>query len=145
MSLPVQSQEYDIGRSEKMKREPQTSDNDVLVSQVRAFLAAAEDVDIDVETMEDLIQSLPPDFGSEIDLIGELELTYADSLDEDTNVNGHQLIKEIDTSVQYEIQGQGTSEISFSSCLIHCGAEQQQQIWTPQEIKDMVHHLKERG
>ncbi|KAG6891872.1 hypothetical protein C0992_003143, partial [Termitomyces sp. T32_za158] len=89
-----------------MKREPQTSDNDVLVSQVRAFLEAAEDVDIDVETVEDLIQSLPSDFDTEIDPIGELELTDNDGLEEDTNVNEDRLIKESDTPVRYEIEGQ---------------------------------------
>ncbi|KAG6896664.1 hypothetical protein C0992_006798 [Termitomyces sp. T32_za158] len=93
-----------------MKREPQTSDNDVLVSQVRAFLEAAEDVDIDVETVEDLIQSLPSDFDTEIDPIGEPELTDDDGLEEDTNVNEDRLIKELDTPVRYEIEGQDTLE-----------------------------------
>ncbi|KAG6886128.1 hypothetical protein C0993_002647 [Termitomyces sp. T159_Od127] len=127
MSLPEKGQECDTERSEQMKREPQVSDNDILVSQVRAFLEAAEDVDIDVETVEDLMQSLPPDFGSEIDPVGELELTDDDGLDEDMNVNGHRLIREVDTPVRYEIE------------------EQDRQIWTPQEIKEMIHHLKERG
>ena len=46
-----------------------SSTDDLLVMQVRAFLEAAEceDVDIDVETVEDLMQAIPSDSDQEDD------------------------------------------------------------------------------
>ncbi|KAG6861268.1 hypothetical protein C0995_002076 [Termitomyces sp. Mi166 len=141
-SLPARGQDYDTERSEQIRREPPTSDNDIFILQVRAFLEASEDVDIDVETFEDLMQSLPPDFQSEVDPIGELESTDDDTFDEDTNgANRHELTEEM--PVLYEIEEQGPSEISLVlTCSTHYDADQQ--IWTAQEVQQMMHHLKER-
>ncbi|KAG6811681.1 hypothetical protein H0H92_006336 [Tricholoma furcatifolium] len=112
------------------------SDNDVLVLQVRAFLEASEDVDIDVETVEDLMQSLPADFDTETELdpVGENESISEDE-DEDED---HSLNEDARGDRRDATEG-------VDSGLFAPPEEEDEQVWTPQEVKEMMHHLKERG
>ncbi|KAG5641798.1 hypothetical protein DXG03_004184 [Asterophora parasitica] len=117
-------------RSGQTGRQPPTADNDVLVLQVRAFLEAAEDVDIDVETVEDLMEAIPSDYAPEVDPVGDLD--SADEADYGDNEDGSRskgvIDEEVDPAVLYGLED-----------------EEGQQTWTAQEVKQMMHHLKERG
>ncbi|KAF8074705.1 SIR2-domain-containing protein [Lyophyllum atratum] len=125
-------QERDTERSEQIRYQPLDTDNDVLVLQVRAFLEASEEVDIDVETVEDLMQTIPPDYTSEVDPVGDLDLDPSDAHDsggENETGTPHGIFggEELDVSVLYGIE------------------DEAQPTWTLQEVKQMMHHLKERG
>lgn len=91
---------------DKEARGPPTSSDNVLVLQVRAFLEASEDVDIDVETVEDLMQTIPADYDqtSDHDLF-----TTANSL-EDPNNSDEEVDfteEELDISALYSIADEG--------------------------------------
>ncbi|KAF8998517.1 DHS-like NAD/FAD-binding domain-containing protein [Cyathus striatus] len=99
---------------------------DVLLSlQIRAFLEASEDVDIDPETVEDLLQAIPKD-----DQDGNAELTVqVDSEDEDDLYRpADNDVEELDIGPLYTQDKEGEEEA-----------------WSKQEVKQMLHHLKERG
>jgi len=120
-----------------------SSTDDLLVMQVKAFLEAAEceDVDIDVETVEDLMQAIPSDFGradNEEPVNGTPPPADKDSdTDEDIGVDG---------SALYNIEDDGEHLFrNPNDVLKYYVASQAQETWTPQEVKDMIHHLKERG
>ncbi|KAG6856436.1 hypothetical protein H0H87_004401 [Tephrocybe sp. NHM501043] len=129
-SLPTGAQDRDTERSEQIRQQPPASDNDVLVLQVRAFLEAGnvEDIELDVETVEDIMQAIPEDFGAEVDPVGDLEPVDDDGLERDTSGDSHQASDEVDPSLLYGID-----------------EEDKDQTWTAQDIKEMMHHLKERG
>lgn len=67
---------------DKEARGPPASTDNVLVLQVRAFLEASEDVDIDVETVEDLMQTIPADYEQ---TSGHDFFTTANSLEDPNN------------------------------------------------------------
>ena len=89
-----EDQDHDIEGYEQDRRKYSTNNTHDLLLQVRAFLKAAEDVDLDAETAEDLIQSFPSD------LTAEFASTDDDDDDEDE-----------DTDTLYEIEEQGTPEM----------------------------------
>ncbi|KAG6916201.1 hypothetical protein DXG01_008083 [Tephrocybe rancida] len=105
-SLPTGAQDCRGESSGTASHQP-PSDDDVLVLQVRAFLEAAEDVDIDVETVEDLMQSIPADFGEEVDPVGDREPTD-DDIGEDTSGDMDHLA-ELDPSILYGEEDKGMS------------------------------------
>ena len=87
-----------------------SSTDDLLVMQVRAFLEAAEceDVDIDVETVEDLMQAIPSDFDRESD--GDLaNVGTPPPADNDSDTDDG---IEVDGSALYNIEDE--CELSFS-------------------------------
>ncbi|RDB15806.1 NAD-dependent protein deacetylase hst1 [Hypsizygus marmoreus] len=100
--------------------------HEIFVLQVRAFLEAAEDVDIDPETVEDLMQSIPNDFPASEEFVGPGRIIDpAEDSDSDENVNFPE--EELDISALYSVE------------------DDAQQTWTEREVKQMMHHLKERG
>lgn len=124
------AQELDKERSGQIRNQRPAADNDVLVLQVRAFLEAAEDVDIDVETVEDLMQTIPPDYNAEVDPAEDLDLMGGnDSGEENESGNGNGTFAEevLDISALYAVE------------------DEAQQMWTTEEVNEMMHHLKERG
>lgn len=96
--------------SEKMRTRTTASDNDILVMQIRAFLEASEDVDLDVETVEDLMQEVPSELDQDIDPedLGEDDAQSAEENDarENENVTApHE--DELDISALYSIEDEG--------------------------------------
>ncbi|KAF5383542.1 hypothetical protein D9615_003745 [Tricholomella constricta] len=120
----------DKERSESIRYQPPDADNDVLVLQVRAFLEAAEDVDIDVETVEDLMQTIPTDYYPEVDPVGDLASAddHSSVENEDESGNRDSVDVEVDSSVLYGVDD-----------------DEVQQTWNEEEIRQMMYHLKERG
>ncbi|GLB43369.1 putative sir2 family protein [Lyophyllum shimeji] len=99
------------------------------IQKVRAFLEASEDVDIDVETAEDLMQTIPSDYDAEDDPGGDSDPAGDnDSCDEHESGSGDGTLPEevLDVSPLY-------------------GTGDEAQSWTTEEVKEMMHHLKERG
>ncbi|KAG6840210.1 hypothetical protein C0991_008183 [Blastosporella zonata] len=134
-------------RSEQIRSQPPASDNDVLVLQVRAFLEAGEDVDLDVETVEDIMQSLPAEFSEDVDPVGDIESADDDDgleSEEETGGDSYQLSNDVVPSVLYDVEEEGTSEYSLDFAYPIERVEDQQ-TWTAQEVEQMMHHLKERG
>ncbi|KAH7924308.1 SIR2-domain-containing protein [Leucogyrophana mollusca] len=95
--------------------EKTSKQNPIYALQLRAFLDAAEDVDADQDVIEDLLEGV--DSASDGDVT---ELHDFDSENEDGDI-------EIDTSALYELE------------------QEAQQAWTKDEIRRMMHHLKEHG
>ncbi|KAG6847778.1 hypothetical protein H0H93_006048 [Arthromyces matolae] len=92
--------------SSKQIRKPLDADNDLLVLQIRAFLEAAEDVDIDVETVEDLMQSLPADFDSDVDPVEENGgVPVSDDLAEVSTWNENEISEDADSVSETEAKG----------------------------------------
>ncbi|KAF8892118.1 SIR2-domain-containing protein [Infundibulicybe gibba] len=95
---------------------PDINSKGLLFRQLRAFLSAAEDVDIDTETMEDLMQMLP----EECDLDATDE-SHSASGSESGSVSNDEALETLDDQIAEE------------------------EVWTRGELKQMMHHLKERG
>lgn len=116
-----------------------TSVDNVLVLQIRAFLEASEDVDIDVETVEDLMQTIPADY--EQPPGPEFSITHQDPSNSDEDVDFNE--EELDISALYSITEEGN--IINHPQSLRTNVFEAQQTWTGEEIKPMMHHLKERG
>lgn len=95
------------------------NDCDRLILQVRAFLKASEDVDIDTETLEDLIQALNQDD----------DPSSKSSSDEDLSAAEH-------------LKSDAAYEELYAFYRMKDGA---QDTWTKQEVRQMMYHLKEHG
>ncbi|KAJ6581477.1 SIR2-domain-containing protein [Mycena capillaripes] len=98
-----------------------TVNNLLTSSQIRAFLAASEDVDIDPESVEELVRALiletsAGNGGSDILVEGSPK---PDGFDVE--------VSELDMSALYAFPDKGV------------------QTWSPQQIRGMMHHLKEHG
>ncbi|KAJ7760539.1 DHS-like NAD/FAD-binding domain-containing protein [Mycena metata] len=93
---------------------------------LRAFLAASEDVDIDPETVEELVQAL----------ILETASSGAD------NTNSGIFVSESNDPEPdgFDLE---VSELDMSALYVPFG--QDVQIWSQQQIRGMMHHLKEHG
>jgi hypothetical protein len=122
------------------------STNNILVLQVRAFLEASEDVDIDIETVEDLMQTIPPDYDQDSNYeVLDTASSLGDVSNSDENAEFNE--EELDISALYSIEDEGNEP----RCCLRCyrppfhSAFEAQQTWTKQEINHMMHHLKERG
>ncbi|KAJ7442252.1 DHS-like NAD/FAD-binding domain-containing protein, partial [Mycena latifolia] len=94
---------------------------------VRAFLAAAEDVDVDPETVEELVQALIIEANS-----SRADETPAMHVAEDSDG------AETDSGFDVEV-----SELDMTALYFVSG--QDVQTWSQQQIRGMMHHLKERG
>ncbi|KAF9244106.1 DHS-like NAD/FAD-binding domain-containing protein [Melanogaster broomeanus] len=96
--------------------------------QLRAFLSASEDVDADPDTIEDLLEGLSDDVRGEV---AEFDSEEEDSEAEElyVPVREQHTPLAIDVNEDLEDSGMDPSEIP----------------WTKDEIRKMMHHLKERG
>ncbi|KAJ7066609.1 SIR2-domain-containing protein [Mycena amicta] len=91
------------------------TEDQLTASQIRAFLAAAEDVDMDPETAEELIQTIIKSTdGSGLHVVQD-----GDGLDLQ--------VSDLDLAVLYSV------------------FDPELQTWSHQQIRGMLHHLKERG
>ncbi|KIM44834.1 hypothetical protein M413DRAFT_363794 [Hebeloma cylindrosporum] len=108
-----------------------TPDKEFLALQVQVFLEASEDVDVDAETIEDILDVLVDDDKND-EPEDPLEVGMHDYEDEDEDSHdGENLLSQIVTNLPEEItESEPQGEI---------------QVWTKQEIKQMIHLLKERG
>ncbi|KAF5316465.1 hypothetical protein D9619_006597 [Psilocybe cf. subviscida] len=103
--------------------------NEVLAMQVQAFLEASEDVDVDAETIEDILEVL---VGTEHDADLELEMPAEDSDSSQMPTDDSD-----DEGAEPAFLFPGGAEPN--------GDAQSQETWTKQEVKQMMHLLKERG
>ncbi|KAJ7808887.1 SIR2-domain-containing protein [Mycena olivaceomarginata] len=92
-------------------------------SQVRAFLAASEDVDIDPETLEELVQVL-----------------LLETTNDSSGIVDPAKPDEVDSDGGFDLE---VSELDISA--LYCLHEKDPETWTPQQIRGMLHHLKEHG
>ncbi|KAJ8463480.1 hypothetical protein ONZ45_g17567 [Pleurotus djamor] len=101
---------------------------DRLTSQIRAFLAASEDVDIDMETVEDLMNAFPDSAK-----VTEQEEPSIDHED----VNG-----KAPSEVEI-ILDEDDMELDVSA--LFTSRDQALQSWSAQEVRAMMRYLKEHG
>jgi hypothetical protein len=106
-------------------------------SQVQAFLDAAEEVDIDEDTIEDILDGLDPD----------TELEANDKPEVSGNISEHDNdeseLSELESEVSYSApQGWDTSH-SIHHDLHYFWSDEA--VWKPQQIQGMLRHLKEHG
>ncbi|KAF4569852.1 NAD-dependent histone deacetylase sir2 [Pleurotus pulmonarius] len=106
-------------RSNSERTTPSNNADELLASQIRAFITASEDVDIDVETIEDLMKVFP-DSASR----GEHGSDKSE-VDVDIDTNDDEL--EIDMSALFASRDRAL------------------ETWSAQEIRMMMRHLKEHG
>lgn len=94
----------DISAPQQLNEQPLTND-DILSLQVRAFLEAAEDVDVERETLEELLQVLEDcESGRAAEVSADLDLNVNDDEDEsDHDVSAD----ELDISSLYRFQQEG--------------------------------------
>ncbi|KAF8801346.1 SIR2-domain-containing protein [Phlegmacium glaucopus] len=102
-----------------------TGGNGLLTLQVQAFLEASEDVDADAETIEDILQALVADRKDAEDAETRSETQMNE--DEDSDGEFEPSTQELDISPLFE-GNHGATET-----------------WSKQEVKQMLHLLKERG
>ncbi|KAI0687145.1 SIR2-domain-containing protein [Cerioporus squamosus] len=98
--------------------------------QVRAFLEAAEEVDTDPDVIEDILDGLPMDHASEGDPEDE---------DGDVDVEGGPGSETSARNHEEEDEGDSTEDE------LDLYLQEAQTAWTPQEVKQMKHFLKEKG
>ncbi|KAJ7765409.1 SIR2-domain-containing protein [Mycena maculata] len=96
-------------------------------SQIRAFLAASEDVDIDPETVEELVHALI------------VETTTASSRADNVN-SGIHVSEDAVESETFDVE---ISDLDISA--LYFFPEEEVQTWSQQQIRGMMHHLKEHG
>lgn len=104
-------------------------DESLLALQIRAFLEASEDVDIDRETIEDLMRVLSD---------------HQERKDSTVDAEGIPDDQTISQEDQPSSEGRVTKLflIAYHS---HKNFVAQEAEWTKQEVKQMLHHLKEYG
>lgn len=104
---PSRSSKTEPGSQENGHSTPAAlTSNDLLVLQVRAFLDASEDVDIDVETVEDLMQTITTDnIDTHNDSSGEDEIHDEEDEDESLAMGAD---PELDISILYAMEQEGT-------------------------------------
>ncbi|KAF7308789.1 Deacetylase sirtuin-type domain-containing protein [Mycena kentingensis (nom. inval.)] len=115
------SQHVPISPSPPTDRVLDLSEAQLTASQIRAFLAAAEDVDMDPESADELIQTL---LANTSDASG-LQITQDPDTEEPDGLNLQ--VTELDMAVLYSVP------------------DQEVQTWSPQQLRGMLHHLKEKG
>ncbi|KAF9219745.1 SIR2-domain-containing protein [Gyrodon lividus] len=105
--------------------------------QLRAFLNAAEDIDVDPDTIEDLLEGLSDDVRSEVT---EFESDVEDSDTEELSVPVHE------QRSPHALNGnEDLEDGDIDPSEIRALEEEAKQAWAKDEIKKMMHHLKERG
>ncbi|KAL0955144.1 hypothetical protein HGRIS_004058 [Hohenbuehelia grisea] len=103
---------------------------DMLALQIRAFLEASEEVDIDVETVEDLMQTVP-------DLSDTGALANAGG----SGLPGSHIEEDEDGNLLIDLELEEELDISA----LYSSRSEVQQAWTKQEVRHMMTHLKEKG
>ena len=115
--------------------------NELLASQVQAFLEASEDVDVDAETIEDILQAL---------MVDKEDLEGAESRSdkqmneyEDSEGELEASTQELDISPLFERNHEGF----FSSLIFRAVVKVwlATGTWSKQEVKQMLYLLKDRG
>ncbi|KDQ26824.1 hypothetical protein PLEOSDRAFT_1077645 [Pleurotus ostreatus PC15] len=109
-------------RSNSERTTPSNNADELLASQIRAFITASEDVDIDVETIEDLMKVFPDSASRGEDASDKSEA----DVDIDTN----------DDALEIDIMDAKAKTNGFVKAL---------ETWSAQEIRMMMRHLKEYG
>ncbi|KAF8199114.1 SIR2-domain-containing protein [Pholiota molesta] len=108
-------------------------ENELLALQVQAFLEASEDVDVDAETIEDILEVLV-DTDENIDSeMPQSQMNEDEDSHDDEDADDHPL------SMSTFPAGESANETKGSRSSF------QEETWTKQEIKQMLHLLKERG
>jgi NAD-dependent histone deacetylase SIR2 len=125
--------------------EPMIKDgNELLTLQVQAFLQASEDVDVDAETIEDLLQALI--VGKEDAEDAETRSETQMNEDEDSDGELEASTQELDISPLFEGNHEGFLSFLFSMPFFPIiYVSQVTETWSKQEVKQMLHLLKERG
>lgn len=117
--------------------------NEILAAQIRAFLEASEDVEVDAETVEDILEVL----------VGEDEDENAEPPSEsnmDEDEDSHDEDAE-EMSVPFPGTADPAQQRGFYFSLLFvpfcsvCFFRELDETWTKQEVKEMLHLLKERG
>jgi NAD-dependent histone deacetylase SIR2 len=103
--------------------------------QLRAFINAAEDVDVDPDTIEDLLEDLE-------DGDGEEEIQESD-LDEDLDPE----ILALSAHEQYNVveESGDLDDLKVETEVIERLKREADEAWSKEETRKMMHHLKERG
>lgn len=127
--------------------------------QVRAFLSASEDVDIDEEIILDILQNQADGEDEIVDVSGYF-VDEESILDED-----HDIVHEVDSAhldgrVEHddsdesepedEFEEEGTKpafrlHLYYMLTFILFSVYTALSAWSPQQVKGMMHHLKEKG
>ncbi|KAG1780780.1 DHS-like NAD/FAD-binding domain-containing protein [Suillus placidus] len=103
--------------------------------QLRAFINAAEDVDVDPDTIEDLLDGLEDGDGE--------EEVYESDVDEDLDLESLALPAHEQHSV---IEESGDlDDLEMETEVIERLKREADGAWPKEEIRKMMHHLKERG
>ncbi|EDR05569.1 class I sirtuins SIR2 family protein [Laccaria bicolor S238N-H82] len=102
------------------------SANDILALQVQAFIDASEDVDMPREVADDLISTIPSQDDDPEAFRAPEGVESGDEGDEEAE-NGEIESVQVDMSALFDV------------------AQQAENLWTKREIKQILHHLKERG
>ncbi|KAJ2930536.1 hypothetical protein H1R20_g6553, partial [Candolleomyces eurysporus] len=103
------------------------SKRELLSLQIRAFLDASDEVDLTTEVADDLLQTMPPD---DENAENEEEQNVQNDEDEDEDMDSVEITAK-------------DGEIAFSSVFNPNNAADNG--WTKQEVRQILHHLKERG
>ncbi|KAG1738844.1 DHS-like NAD/FAD-binding domain-containing protein [Suillus paluster] len=101
--------------------------------QLRAFIDAADDVDVDPDTIEDLLEGLGE---------GEEEVEGSD-LDEDLD-SGSLAVPVHDQDSAIEESGD-LGDLEMETEVIEQLKREADEAWSKEEVREMTHHLKERG
>ncbi|EGO20743.1 hypothetical protein SERLADRAFT_442077 [Serpula lacrymans var. lacrymans S7.9] len=110
--------------------------------QVRAFLDAAEDVDVDTDTLEDLLEDLG-DEGSENGDEDEQNDAVGVSDTEDVCPLVHE---QHHNSGGQDSQAEESDEgLDLDMSELKEYEQESQEAWTKEDVKKIMHHLKERG
>lgn len=113
------------------------SRKELLSLQIRALLDASEEVDISPEVAEELLQSLPSDEGD-----GGCCAHGEDGGDEHRE---HEHTEQHEDELEDGVEITATDgEISFLS-VFKTDTVDLEESWTKQEVRSILHHLKERG
>ena len=117
--------------------------DELLAAQVQAFLEASEDVDVDAETVEDILSVLA---GEDEDENGEPPSESNIDEDEYSHDEDSEEISAPFPGTEDAAQQQGICCPSFPSTRAHLDAlSRPEETWSKQEVKQMLHLLKERG
>ena len=115
-----------------------SSSSKLVMAQVQAFLDAAEDVDIDSETIEDLLETCSEHQTLDENAVVQ-EIAYPDS--DDDSCADKRDSDVLDISALFNNQDAGKSYPFFQTNSFDQGLDK----WTKQEIGYLLRHLKEHG
>ncbi|OJA08589.1 hypothetical protein AZE42_04566 [Rhizopogon vesiculosus] len=105
----------------------------IYAHQLRAFIDAAEDVDVDPDVIEDLLEGLED--GEE-----EEETQESDHDEDGDSEDLALLVREQHTPVENDLD-----DLEMETAIVKELHREAQEAWSKEEIRKMIHHLKERG